>query len=142
MAQIKFPGMVDRVNQRLTALGYYGERGGETRVMWGVFAGKHGYQLSLFGNWMRGQTPTYTNLVRLARDLQCELAWLLLGDDGRAPAGAPPIAGGSSAAAPLPDSREGAQTASYQTLAGWAAGWWRALERRLAPARAMLLVRA
>ncbi len=106
MPGVKFPGFVERLQYRLRQLGY--EQHG--RIMWGRFAAEHGYQVALFGNWMKGATPTYDNLERLARDLRCELAWLLLGDrpptpwDGverrRPPRPSPAISGGAGVALP------------------------------------------
>lgn len=120
---LKFPGLVERIEARMRAQGY--EQHG--RLMWGRWAAEKGYQIALVGGWIKGGTPTYDNLVRLAKDLDVELAWLLLGDpryakwDGterrrppkrRGPAGtAAPIAGGSAAAEPLPIDETGGELA-------------------------------
>ncbi len=146
MAGLKFPGMVERITARLVALGYVDEKTGEIR--WGRFAAAHGYQIALVDHWMRGSTPTWKYLERLARDLECELAWLLLGEgayprwDGRTERRlGPALAGGSGGALPRAVENPADELPLIRHWRRDAERWWAAFERAIAPARPMLLVR-
>lgn len=74
----KFPGVGERVRQRLEALGYWKE--GRPDVA--RFCEEKGYLPQYLYAWLKDRVPGYENLRRLAEDLQVSTAWLLLGDEG------------------------------------------------------------
>jgi transcriptional regulator with XRE-family HTH domain len=72
----KFPGLGDRLAARLRARGY--TKGDRLDVL--RFALDFRYNPASIYAWLKGATPLYEALERLATDCQCELGWLLLGD--------------------------------------------------------------
>lgn len=67
-----WPGMGERIGQRLRELGY---RSVED------FTQRRRYSLGLFYKWMREQAaPRRANIVRLALDLDVSLRWLMFGN--------------------------------------------------------------
>ena len=101
-----FPGVGERIKERLLALGY--ERAGKPDAA--RFMRELRYDGRYFYPWLKDRTPSGENLARLAADLQCSRAWLLLGEGPapetpRPPRGRRephPIGGSSSNAGTLP----------------------------------------
>ncbi len=66
-----WPGMGERIYQRLQELGYKSVED---------FTQKRGYGLGLFYKWIRGEVaPRRSNVIRLASDLDVSLQWLMFG---------------------------------------------------------------
>jgi len=124
--------MPDRIRARMRELGYWkADRPDVTR-----FCLEKGYVPSYVYVWLKGSLPVYESLRRLAKDLDCPLPWLLLGEEGVAglqpkPEGytAPKDSGRIHARAravgrprvrglrgPLPVAEELGQVVSYRTL--------------------------
>lgn len=104
MRHVSFPGIGKRIKERLLALGY--QEAGEPQI--GRFIREHRYDGRYFYPWLKDRTPSGDNLERLATDLRCSRAWLLLGEGPepednrparrrRVPA---PITGGSASVLP------------------------------------------
>lgn len=73
----RFPGVGDRLRQRLKALGYWkNDRPDVLR-----FCEEHGYVVQYVYAWLKDRLPGFNNLTRLAKDLRVPVAWLLLGDE-------------------------------------------------------------
>ena len=70
-----FPGVGQRVKERLKALGYW--KDGRPQV--GRFCDDRGYRPQYLYAWFRDRIPSYENLVRLARDLGAPPEWILFG---------------------------------------------------------------
>src|SRR3989338_1106211 len=70
-----FPGIGQRVKERLKALGYW--KDGRPEV--GRFCDDRGYRPQYLYAWFRDRIPSYENLVRLARDLGAPPEWILFG---------------------------------------------------------------
>ena len=70
-----FPGIGQRVKERLKALGYW--KDGRPEV--GRFSDDRGYRPQYLYAWFRDRVPGYENLVRLARDLGVPPEWILFG---------------------------------------------------------------
>src|SRR5438093_10846146 len=62
----RFPGVGQRVRQRLRALGYW--KDGRPDV--GRFCSERDYRPQYLYAWLGDRIPTYDNLARLARDLE------------------------------------------------------------------------
>lgn len=90
MPHFAFPGVGERIKERLAALGY----GTVEDPDIGRFIREHHYDGRYFYPWVNGRTPTGDYLLRLAADLECSRAWLLLGEGAR-PRKMASIAGGS-----------------------------------------------
>src|SRR5437667_12560287 len=71
----RFPGVGQRVRQRLRALGYW--KDGRPDV--GRFCGERDYRPQYLYAWLGHRIPTYDNLARLARDLEVPPAWVMFG---------------------------------------------------------------
>ena len=98
------PRVGERIKERLRALGY--EREGQPDAA--RFMRELRYDGRYFYPWLKDRTPSGENLARLAVDLRCSRAWLLLGE-GPAPDTPPapprrrtpvPIRAGSTALSP------------------------------------------
>ena len=74
----RFPGVGQRINQRLNALGYW--RNGRPDVA--RFCEERRYRPQYVYAWLKDRLPDYENLKRLARDLRAPMCWLLLGEEG------------------------------------------------------------
>ena len=74
----KFPGVSERIKERLEALGYWkNDRPDVTR-----FARERGYLPSYVYKWLNEKVvPDYANLHKLAADLGVPMAWILFGDE-------------------------------------------------------------
>lgn len=100
---IKFPGLAERIRERFRALDYWNTRTDREDVR--RFCMEHrGYLSQSLYEWLKGATPEYESLVRLARDLEVPLAWLLLGE-GPAPAGVAAASRRQEARAEVPHQR-------------------------------------
>jgi len=73
---MKFPGVGDRIRQRLHTLGYW--KDGHADVS--RFCRDHGYLTQSMYGWINNTIPNYSNLLKLAKDLRTNPAWLLLGE--------------------------------------------------------------
>lgn len=83
----KFPGLADRLRQRLLEQGYRQDPPNQRTPDIMGFCRKRHYLPQYVYEWVnKGVTPTWANLRRLERDLDTPIAWLLLGDDGLASA--------------------------------------------------------
>ncbi len=71
----RFPGIGQRVKERLKALGYWKD----SRPEVGRFCDDRGYRPQYLYAWFRDRVPSYENLVRLARDLGAPPEWILFG---------------------------------------------------------------
>ena len=71
----RFPGIGQRVRERLRALGY--SKNGRPDVA--RFCGERDYRPQYLYAWLGDRIPTYDNLVRLARDLEVPPAWIMFG---------------------------------------------------------------
>ena len=71
----RFPGIGQRVKERLKALGYWKD----SRPEVGRFCDDRGYRPQYLYAWFRDRIPSYENLVRLARDLGAPPEWILFG---------------------------------------------------------------
>jgi hypothetical protein len=104
----KWQGIGNRIRQRLRELGYWNSRTGRADVL--RFSLDHRYVAGYVYKWLGDTVPDPENILRLAKDLQCSPAWLLLGEEGgpppapavRVPPTPAPIQGGSSNGGTLP----------------------------------------
>lgn len=123
----KTQGLGERLRERLRVLGYWQSAKNKPDVI--RFSVERGYVHSYIYRWLDGQTPRGATLLKLARDLEVSVEWLL-GLPGRAPDPPPsrrrkpvPIRGGSANAQPLPaesDVRNCALSAALRWLrCGW-----------------------
>src|SRR2546425_963890 len=71
----RFPGVGQRVRQRLRALGYW--KDGRPDV--GRFCSERNYRPQYLYAWLGDRIPTYDNLARLARDLEVPPEWVMFG---------------------------------------------------------------
>src|SRR3989449_603098 len=71
----RFPGVGQRVRQRLRALGYW--KDGRPDV--GRFCSERDYRPQYLYAWLGDRIPTYDNLARLARDLEVPPEWVMFG---------------------------------------------------------------
>src|SRR5437773_6071657 len=71
----RFPGVGQRVRQRLRALGYW--KDGRPDV--GRFCSERDYRPQYLYAWLGDRIPTYDNLARLARDLEVPPEWRMSG---------------------------------------------------------------
>lgn len=79
-----FPGLGDRIAQRLTALGYV--RQGRPDIA--RFIREYGYDPRSFYPWANNnRVPRFETLIKLAADLETSPAWLLLGERAAGPEG-------------------------------------------------------
>jgi transcriptional regulator with XRE-family HTH domain len=74
----KFPGVGDRIRECLKSRGYV--KDGREDVP--RFMRENGYHTNEIYAWMKDRVPGLPTLQRLCRDLDCPLAWLLLGEEG------------------------------------------------------------
>src|SRR5574341_373726 len=75
-----FPGIGQRIKERLRALGYW--KDGRPAI--GRFCDERGYRPQYLYAWLADRIPTYENLLRLARDLGAPPEWILFGTGPRA----------------------------------------------------------
>lgn len=77
---LRFPGLAERIRKGLEARGYW--KDGRPDVL--RFARDYEVNDEYVYRWLRGTTPNFDHLQRLATGLNVPIAWLLLGDhDGR-----------------------------------------------------------
>jgi PAS domain S-box-containing protein len=77
----RLPGIGDRIAERLVAIGFAkGKRPDVAR-----FCAERGYRPQYVYAWLRGRTPTFENLERLATDLAVSRSWLAVGEGDEAP---------------------------------------------------------
>src|SRR5215470_17851078 len=72
----RFGGVPERIHARLRAIGYWKHGKPDVRR----FCMTYGYRPQYLYEWIKGRVPGPANLRRLARDLDTEVSWLLLGD--------------------------------------------------------------
>ncbi len=107
----QLPGLGSRIAARLVAIGF--AKSGKPDVA--RFCAELGYRPQYVYAWLRGRTPTFENLERLAVDLRVSRSWLAVGDEERLAIAAPdgvldPWSGKSSVRAPA--GRERRETTS------------------------------
>lgn len=74
---MRFPGVGDRIRQRLRELGYWkGDRPDVAR-----FCIERGYITQVVYSWLKNTVPSYDNLMKLSSDLAVSPGWLLLGEE-------------------------------------------------------------
>src|SRR5262245_2011775 len=78
----KWPGLGDRIRERIVALGFT-TKDGSADVQ--RFALAKGYLPNYLYRWGTDTTPDRDNLLRLAKDLECSPAWLLFGVEVKLP---------------------------------------------------------
>ncbi len=71
----RFPGIGNRIRQRLKALEYWKENRPEV----GRFCEEKGHRPQYLYAWLGDRVPAYENLVRLARDLSVPPEWIMFG---------------------------------------------------------------
>jgi PAS domain S-box-containing protein len=77
----RLPGIGDRIAERLLAIGFAkGKRPDVAR-----FCAERGYRPQYVYAWLRGRTPTFENLERLATDLRVSRSWLAVGEGDEVP---------------------------------------------------------
>jgi hypothetical protein len=87
---VRYPGIGDRIRQRLRELGYWkAERADVSK-----FCTEKGYLTQSVYGWMKGVIPSYDNLVRLARDLETTPEYILLNVPSREAAPVSQVAAG------------------------------------------------
>lgn len=74
----EWPDFGVRVRRRLRELGYVRPDGSEDISRFTV---ENGYVITLFYKYLTHTTPSRENLIRLARDLQTSVEWLLTGHE-------------------------------------------------------------
>jgi hypothetical protein len=74
----RFPGMDERIAERLKALGYWNKHKDTPDVM--RFCKEQGYIPQYVYEWLKGAMPSYENLKKLSEDLEAPMAWILLGE--------------------------------------------------------------
>jgi transcriptional regulator with XRE-family HTH domain len=87
----QWPGLGDRIKQRLVELGYT-QANGKPDIL--GFSLKHFYTATYMYKWLNaGVMPSRETIERLAKDLNVSPSWLLFGDDvDKCPCWALPIA--------------------------------------------------
>src|SRR5438132_2420523 len=71
----RFPGVGQRLRQRLKAFGYW--KNGRPEVS--RFCSERDYRPQYLYAWLGDRIPTYDNLARLARDLEVPPEWIMFG---------------------------------------------------------------
>ena len=76
----RLPGIGSRISERLVAIGF--TRNNRPDVA--RFCAERGYRPQYVYAWLRGRTPTFENLERLATDLGVSRSWLAVGEGEQA----------------------------------------------------------
>lgn len=82
-----FPGVGERMKERLRAIGYVKDNG---ELATASFAVNHGYVTSFVYDWLADRRTPIKELERLAKDLDTTPAWLCFGESGGAASSSAP----------------------------------------------------